>query len=223
MEKDEKRMLGCDVSRNNGANAVLDAIGSHGDIKFVIAKATEGRTYKDSMFDNNIKTAMLNNRLVGAYHYARPDNKNTPEQEALNFVNAVRPYIGKIMLALDWEDKSLKCSPSWALEWCKCVERMTGVKPLIYIQESYVQKVGAVFSGEDYGLWVAKWGDSPRVQPAWKFWALWQYTNSKGVLDLNWFNGTVEQFKKYCESSIVENEDFCECRCHYCGCCNKGE
>lgn len=217
-----KKILGCDLSKWNGANGVLDALSKYGDIKFIIAKATEGRTYKDPMFDIHMRTALVNNRLIGAYHYARPDNKNRAEEEALNFVNAVRPYIGQCLLALDWEDKALTESDStWAFKWCESVYAMTGVKPLVYVSEWYIPQMKA-FANMDFGLWVAKWDKKePIVTPTWKFWAMWQYTNEP--LDLNWFNGTTEQFRKYCVSSTVENEDICNCECHYCGCCNKGE
>lgn len=216
-----EKIRGCDLSNWNGANGVLDALSRYGDIKFIIAKATEGRTYKDPMFNIHMRTALVNNRLIGAYHFARPDNGNTPEQEALNFVNAVRPYIGQCLLALDWEDKALTQSNSqWAKRWCDSVYNMTGVKPVVYVQESYINQM-TEFMAEDYGLWVAKWGDEPKFDKNWKFWALWQYNNVP--LDLDWFNGNEEQFRKYCESSTIENEDLCDCQCHYCGCCNKGE
>lgn len=217
-----EKILGCDLSKWNGANGVLDALSQYGDIKFVIAKATEGRTYKDQMFNIHMRTALVNNRLIGAYHYARPESGNTPEQEAINYVNAVRPYIGQCLMALDWEDKALtKSNSQWALAWCKAVFAMTGVRPVVYVQESYAKNMTA-FAGECYGLWAAKWSKNPpKAEPNWPFWALWQYTNKP--FDLDWFNGSAEQFRAYCVSSTVENEDLCDCQCHYCGCCNKGE
>lgn len=218
----QKQIKGCDVSRHNGADAVHKILAQDAEIKFIIAKATEGKTYKDPTFDTHMRAALNNNRLIGAYHYARPDNGNLPAAEALNFVNAVKPYLGYCLLALDWEDKALTQSNwHWALQWCEAVEEMIGVKPLVYVQESYVQELSDL-ADNDFGLWVAKWSDKePTVKPAWPFWALWQHSNKPYDKDI--FNGSEEQYKKYCEIARDENDDFCECSCHYCGCCEQGE
>ena len=208
-------LKGCDLSRHNGANAVLNAIATDADIKFIICKATEGRGYKDPMFDNHMRAALNNNRMVGAYHYARPETGNTPAQEARTFVNAVSPYIGNCLLALDWEGDALKASPKWALEWCEEVASMTGVNPVVYVQESYVKKM-TCFKGKNFGLWVAKWSNSePQIAP-WNVWALWQYSNKP--FDLDKFNGSEAQFRMYCMSSTGQGEDVESCGNHHCGC-----
>lgn len=215
----DERIYGCDVSRHNGVNAVEVCLAKMNNIQFIIAKATEGVTYRDPMFYKHISSAEQKNKMIGAYHYARPDNGNNPVSEANNFVTAVAPYIGRCLFALDWEDKSLTESDSrWALEWCKAVYAMTGVKPVVYVQESYIKEMDA-FAGEDFGLWVAKWSETePKTSPVWNFWALWQKTNSP--FDVDVFNGSAEQYMKYCTISTVEKDE-CDCECHYCGCCNK--
>ena len=216
-------LYGCDLSHHNGANAVLNAIAQKGDIRFVICKSTEGRTYKDPTFDVNMRAAMNNSRLLGAYHYARPENGNTIEEEALNFVNAVKPYIGNCLLALDWEGEALKYNPEWALAWCEQVKLMTGVKPVIYVQESYLPKLEKPFTGSDFGIWVAKWSDkNPNVPTSLKPFVLWQYTSKP--FDLDKFNGNEEQYRKYCEVvySGDRNEDCGKCYCG-CNCCSEKE
>lgn len=215
---EKKILVGCDISRWNGGSAVRNVLRQRAEVEFFICKATEGKTYCDNMFYKNIEDAIGWDKLIGAYHYARPENGNKPEDEAANFVNAVRAYIGNILMALDWEGEAIKHDAEWARKWCDTVAEMTGVKPLVYVQETALQKMGKVFDGTDYGLWVAKWSKSAPTTGSWPFWAIWQYTNSP--FDLDKFNGDKEQFLKYCRSSTVENDpDGDEDNPHYCGCC----
>jgi hypothetical protein len=167
------------------------------DYDFVVIRATEGKTYDDVNMKEHAQNALGNNQLIGFYHYARPEN-NSAEDEAEHFVNVVRPYIGKAVLALDYEGTALNYGAEWALKWLDAVYRKTGVKPLIYLQGSQVENYQAVME-KDYGLWVAHWGvDSPSIAP-WGFYAMWQYRGYP--LDLDIFNGDAETWKAYANPS----------------------
>lgn len=219
-------MLGIDISHWNGAIETI--VKKDKSIKFAIIKATEGRTYKDSMFERNIHAAVQLGLCVGAYHYARPEN-NSPAAEAAHFVETIRKVIeprnlwGKVLLALDWEGDAVKVDPKgqWAREWCFEVYTMTGIKPVVYCSYSTVTS-GKMksFEGADNGLWVAKWGSSPAngsISP-WKFSAIWQYTNKP--YDKDKFFGNEEQWLKYCASDmdiVDEGDDHCcGCGCPFC-------
>ena len=174
---------------------------------FVIMKASEGKSFKDPRLDKFYNLIHGSddglpdsNKLYGFYHYARPE-KNDPIPEAKQFVKLVRHHAGEAMYCLDWEGVATKYPVEWILEWMSYVENETGVKPLLYVSESQVKKYQKV-AERDYGLWVAKWSTrKPNIKP-WKIWALWQYTvDHKLNLDMDYFNGTAEQFKKYCRRS----------------------
>lgn len=174
---------------------------------FVIMKASEGKSFKDPMLDRfydlihgSDDGKPDNNKLYGFYHYARPE-KNDPIPEAKQFVKLVRHHAGEAMYCLDWEGVATKYPVEWILEWMEYVENETGVKPLLYVSESHVKKYQKV-AERDYGLWVAKWSTcKPNIKP-WNIWALWQYAvDHKLNLDMDYFNGTAEQFKKYCRRS----------------------
>ena len=174
---------------------------------FVIMKASEGKSFKDPMLDKFYNLihgsddgSPDSNKLYGFYHYARPE-KNDPIPEAKQFVKLVRHHAGEAMYCLDWEGVATKYPVEWILEWMSYVENETGVKPLLYVSESQVKKYQKV-AERDYGLWVAKWSRrKPNIKP-WNIWALWQYTvDHKLNLDMDYFNGTAEQFKKYCRRS----------------------
>lgn len=184
-------LKGADISKWQGYDFNIDP---H---DFIIMKATEGMTYTDPTFSHNVDRCIVADKLIGAYHYARPEN-NTPVEEAYNFLRVVKPYIGNILLALDWEGEALNHDIAWALEWMNIVYSETGVRPVLYCSESQIKKFGVIAS-QNYGLWVAKWSDDePKVEP-WKFWALWQYTSKP--YDKDYFAGTREQFLAYCKSN----------------------
>lgn len=186
-------LRGIDVSHHNSS---INLKGND----FVIVKATEGTTFKDNKRDywrNMAEKSGIS--LHGFYHYARPE-KNNYVDEANHFVNTIAKYIpyNNTILALDWENVALKHDLSWAIGWLNTVEQMTGVKPLFYCQASYTPKIGEIYKNGN-GLWVAHYtsANKPRIG-AYPYWAIWQYTSSNGKLDKDYFNGTREQFLRYC-------------------------
>lgn len=168
---------------------------------FVIIKATEGTNYYFKECDKYVDMCRKNNIPYGLYHYARAE-KNDPATEALFFLSHCPKEHGTLY-ALDVEGDSLSNSDidSWSRLWLDTVYMLTSVRPLLYASRSELHKFRKVCEG-DYGLWVADWGTSRvgDISP-WKFWAIWQYHVNKELnLDMNMFNGSVEQFRKYCGS-----------------------
>lgn len=165
---------------------------------FVICRATYG-TSIDSKFFEHLKNCK--NELVGAYAYART-NKNW-KQCADVFINAVKKdsrFQKSMILALDIEgaDATRKNSFEWCLNFLTYVKRQTGINPVVYVQSSLCFKYKEL-ERYNFGLWVAHWTKNKRPTfLGWKFWTLWQYSDSNGKLDLDYFNGTKEQFLKYC-------------------------
>lgn len=198
-------LSGIDVSRHQRNMKDVTLIN---DFDFVIMKASEGATYRDSTL-SYYTHCLDKNTLRGFYHFGRPDNGNSAKSEASNFIGAINNYINdKTLLALDLEDKALKVPALdlWALEFAKYVYSATGKKILIYCSEAEVYrfKKCAEFG---CGLWVAKWSafkpTKKKISP-FEVWAIWQNTNNlvfSGVrVDHNYFNGKREQYLKYCEA-----------------------
>lgn len=185
-------ITGCDISNNNKRNyrAIIDAN------PFVIMKATEGKTYKDPCMKVFANYALSKGKMIGFYHFARPDNGNSALAEAENFIESVKPYIGKAIFVLDYEGAGLNLAirDKWAATWINTVKKKTGVLPLFYTSEAYlkyflkVEKTGA-------GLWVAKYSTKkPSVSP-WHFYALWQYKSYP--YDKDKFNGNKAAWAAY--------------------------
>lgn len=196
-------LYGIDISHYNFNMKNLNDINN---VDFVIMKASEGIRFRDPKMKTYL-SILQPDKLRGFYHYARPDLGNDPEDEACFFVNTVRPYINdRSIVALDVEDKALKVKglDAWCSVWAQCIEISLGFLPLIYCSAAETKRFKAT-ADLGCGLWVAKWGYKPtkkQIAP-WDFWAIWQYIvsdNFSGVqCDLDQFNGTQEQFMKYCK------------------------
>jgi lysozyme len=81
-------LRGIDVSHYQG-NIQWDKV-AQANISFACAKATEGTTYIDPMFQQNWKGMQTNNITRCAYHFARPGTdpvriKATQEQCSCNY------------------------------------------------------------------------------------------------------------------------------------------
>lgn len=212
---------GFDLSHHNGANAVNKLITHYPlDSDFFILKATEGKTYVDPYVKTFASDVFDQGKLLGFYHFCRADRGNAPASEAKNFVHVVRPYLGNCLLIADYEGESLKVGQSWLLEWCKEVQLLTGVKPLVYLQYADIKKY-SLLPENDFGLWLAKWGTNPDNVSPWYNYALWQYTNRyKGEkLDANRFNGTKDQYLLYCKTDKISLPEDGTCYCG-CSCCS---
>lgn len=178
---------------------------------FTLMKASEGSTYKDRKLDlyYNILHGSGNgrpdkDRMYGFYHFARPENMNTPEQEAANFLGLIRHHAGHAIFALDVEAGALSLTQArldkWVYEWCRIVYESVGVKPLIYCSAAETKRFPRA-AEYDCGLWVAKWSSKKPTKKEilpWKIYAIWQDGTNNGLIDSNQFNGTPEQWRAYC-------------------------
>lgn len=90
-------MEGRDLSHHN-SDAVFNSVLKDDKIGFIILKATEGKTYVDPKFRKRAEKVLESGKLLGAYHFCRPDNGNGVQEELLNFLAAidgltVRPFM----------------------------------------------------------------------------------------------------------------------------------
>lgn len=195
-------LYGTDQSKWQG-NSVTE-----GD--FIIIKATEGTGYVDPTCDAKYQINKAAGKLLGVYHFARPDLCSA-EAEAEFFVNNIKGYIKEAILVLDWEQPGTQGNVSWAKAWLDRVYKLTGVRPLIYMSASVVNSYNWSSIAKDYGLWIAGYpnaynvpnppkpsvGDMPYGIGAWALWAIWQYSSSAGTLDRNIANMDRAAWKKY--------------------------
>ena len=126
---------------------------------FVIIKATEG-TYLRQPLDPYYSDAAASGKLVGFYHFAAGQDAI---KEADYFVDYIAPYIGKALLALDWEGEAVKRGVSWAKRWLDRVCEKTGIRPIIYMNKSTALGWDWKTVAKDYRLWGAQYASYETV------------------------------------------------------------
>lgn len=201
-------LYGYDVS-------VYQSVGTGDSAKnFLIIKATEGTGYVDKSCDKHYQRAKKQGKLLGFYHFARPDlNKGTDgaKREANYFYKNCKNYFKEAIPVLDWEQPGTTGQVSWAKAWLDEIYRLSGVRPLIYMSASVVNGNNWSSISGYYGLWIAGYPnkynvknpptptvkDMPYKIGSWKFWAIWQYSSSAGTLDRDIANMDATGWKKY--------------------------
>ena len=206
-----QNVLGIDVSHHQGV-INWSLVANDGKV-FAFVKATEGYTYDDPRFIDNMNNGINAGVIMGAYHFARPDN-NSAVDEADHFVSVAGNYIGNGFLppVLDLEDPnsnthldqlfSSQALTNWVQNWMNRVEILTGVKPIIYLNSHYANYLNS--SLNVYKLWIAKPGTAPNTPPNdignWTDWEFKQYSwagsvnGISGDVDLNSYNGSTSDF-----------------------------
>lgn len=191
----EKPIKGVDVSSYQGV--VNWPLMKNAGYKFAFAKATEGINYVDAFFLKNWNSAKDNGVYIGAYHFFHPD------QDVGNQVHQFVTTMGKLRggdlpPVLDWEVPNgvpPEAQKRAALKWLQDVEKVVGMKPIIYGSPSFFQELGDLSDFSSYSLWIAHYGvDKPRIPSPWTNWLFWQ-TDDAGGLDVDLFNGTVQDLE----------------------------
>ena len=190
---------------------------------FLIIKATEGVGYVDPSCDKHYQRAKGQGKLLGVYHFARPDlNKGTDgaKREAQFFYNNCKNYIGEAIIVLDWEQSGTTGQTDWAKAWLDEVYRLATVRPLIYMSASVVNNNNWSAISGNYGLWIAGYPNAYNVKNpptptvknmpykigSWKFWAIWQYSSSAGTLDRDIANMDGTAWRKYAAKQTATQE-----------------
>lgn len=187
-------MYGMDLSHYQDS---LDL--SKGNYDFCIIKATEGIGYTDYSFYKFAEQLTKLNKLVGCYHYARPDlhgDIEGIEKEANWFIKVVEKadLIGKALLVLDWE-KPPTDNEELIKAWLKKVKDTTGVTPFIYggkYKLTKWKKLGWTILDE-YPIWGASWNSNIQYQIGMPIsrtkpvdnWIIWQYSSRCRYPDSN--------------------------------------
>lgn len=128
------------------------------DWDFAFIKVSEG-TVIDPMFDSHWISARGNTQR-GGYHFFRAFVD--PRQAAQRFIEYLNGDMGELPPVLDLESANgieKKTVVSRALTWLKEYERMTNVRPIVYISEGFIAEIELYKypDFEDYDLWLAQY------------------------------------------------------------------
>ena len=190
---------------------------------FVLVKATEGIDYTNPEFNGHAKQTLSAGKKLGVYHFIR--NDSDIKQQADYFLTVVKPYIGKAMLVLDFENTTgstiqNQAGVGLAKQWLDYVYQKTGVRAVLYTGLSCENALDwSSVVKANYGLWIAQYNNYNVVngyQPRdlygslkhWKTAVMFQYTSTgqlpgwNGALDFDVFYGDKSAWDKYAEANI---------------------
>lgn len=197
-----------DTSHHNGTRVDFDRARADGNILGVIQKATQGRTFIDPTFRSNRRKINNAGLFFGAYHFGTGSDGVA---QAEFFLDVVQPD-DRTLLVLDFEDNPT--GPSMSLEEARAfvthVNAVTGRFPGFYSGHTIKRLLGTNHDPvlSQCWLWLAQYGPTPVVPPAWNTWTMWQYTDGAhgpqphsvpGVgasCDREQFNGTQAQLER---------------------------
>lgn len=201
-------MNGIDISNwQNGIN--LDAV----PYDFIIAKATEGKTYVSPDCARQVEQARARGKLFGVYHYI---DGSGAIGEADFFIDNIKNWVGEGMLCLDWESNQNSAwgNEDYLRQVAQRVIDRTGIPPVIYVQQSRMAQVKPIADALNCALWIAQYAnmnatgyqDAPWNEGAYSC-AIRQYSSCgrlsgySGNLDLNKAYMDAAAWKKYANPS----------------------
>lgn len=183
---------GIDVSKYQG-DIDWKAIAANKKIKFAYIKATEGATYVDPRFEENISEARKHGVKVGCYHFLR--SSSTIAEQFENMKKYVRRNEQNLVPMIDvesmgkWNQQQLVDSLH---EFAVLIYEYYKVAPIIY---TYVNFYNRNLSGRftNYPLFIARYtATEPEMNDGTKY-VIWQFTERghvdgiKGNVDLSRF------------------------------------
>ena len=178
-------------------------------IEFAFIKVTEGTTgHEDNIYNlkGRVLEAQKNGVKVGYYHFARPGNVATPEEDALEEVKNVLDHVAflpkvQLPIVLDIESFSKQILWSDKLLMNRFVDtfltkiKESGVPVILYSYKSFIDDNTTPIFGS-YPLWLAAYVKNPeislpKIPNGWNEWKIWQFSDVGringyvGDIDLN--------------------------------------
>lgn len=168
------------------------------DYKFVFIKATEGETYVDNRYRENITGAKNTNLLVGAYHFFTTSVSG--DVQAKNFIATVAkedldlPPVIDLEVSKDKDPINVKNDLELMIDTLTSHYNMT---PILYVtSETYNAFIMGYF--EDCDIWIRNIVKPPSLKDK-RTWQFWQYSNRGRIdgvntyVDMNVFYGSEKE------------------------------
>ena len=182
---------------------------------FVIVQHSCGN-YVEPTFEAQVSGALRAGKSLGLYHFITGS-----DGEIETFVNGIKGYAGKAVVALDWETggglNSRWGDWNYLREFIEAIQKNLGVNPLLYASADVYNQLRDLGSETNCGLWIAQYADdnptgyqsAPWNEGAYDM-ALYQYSSTGGLpgwggdLDLDLFYGNENAWNAYAKSSLDE-------------------
>ena len=184
-----------------------DAQGRTFPVSFVYIKSTEGTSIRNRYFVNDYAQAKRQGIKVGAYHFF--SLKSTAQAQATYFLQHTLIRHDDFPPVLDVEPTDAQIKQIGGGEellrrvrqWLQMVESRTGKRPILYINQMFVNKYmqDAADIKQHYNVWIARYGEyKPDVKLVyWQLTPEGRVNGITGPVDINVFNGYQGQWEEF--------------------------
>lgn len=183
-------------------------------VSFVYIKSTEGTSVKNKYYLADYKAARKHGIHCGAYHFF--STTSPADKQARFFLKNSRFAKGDFPPVLDVEPTPSQIKKMGGAEvlfarirtWISIVKRHTGVRPILYVGQSFVNKYlpQAPDLMRDNLVWIARYGEyRPDVKLI--FWQLCpdgRVSGIRGEVDVNVFNGYRDQYNEFLQTERIK-------------------
>jgi lysozyme len=176
-------------------------------VSFIFIKSTEGTTIRNPYYRADYTAARAHGYPVGSYHFF--SHRTTGAAQAAHFLRYSKFKKGDLPPVLDLEPLPSQVQQMGGVEamwkrvrnWLEIVEKQTGMRPILYISQMFVNKYldAAPDIKHNYPVWIARYGE---YKPDIKLW-IWQLapdgrvSGIHGAVDINVFNGYGDEFTQW--------------------------
>ena len=166
-------------------------------VSFVYIKSTEGTSVRNKFYVNDYAQARKHGIRTGAYHFF--STKTSGAAQAKH----VEPSKAQIQ-QMGGPEAMFRHIRVWLDE----VERWTGVKPVLYVNQMFVNNYLADQPElkRDYRVWIARYSEyKPDVRLTyWQLCPDGRVAGIKGDVDINVFNGYQSQFDEFIANETIQ-------------------
>lgn len=182
-------------------------------VSFAYIKSTEGKSIYNKYYKNDYNKAKAAGIRVGTYHFFSTTSSAT--QQANFFLKKSCFHKGDFPPVLDVEPSHEQIAKMGGAQelfsqirtWLHIVERKTGVKPVLYISQMFVNRYLPMAPDlkHKYQFWIARYGEyKPDVKLA--YWQLapdGRVSGIHGEVDITVFNGYQSQFSDFVDKHTI--------------------
>lgn len=182
-------------------------------VSFVYIKSTEGTSVRNKFYLNDYAQARKHNIRAGAYHFF--STKTSGAAQAKHFIRNTLFREGDLPPVLDVEPSKSQIQQMGGPEamfrhirvWLSAVEQWTGVKPVLYVNQMFVNNYLSEQEGlkRDYRVWIARYSEyKPDVRLTyWQLCPDGRVAGIQGDVDINVFNGYQSQFDEFIANETI--------------------
>jgi len=186
-------------------------------VSFVYIKSTEGTTITNPYYARDYADAQRHGFRTGSYHFF--SLKSGAAEQARHFLRTASLNAGDFPPMLDVEPSAAQIQEYGGTEalsrsirtWLTLVEQSVGVRPILYVGQSFVNKYlpDAPDIMRDYRVWIARYGEyKPDVQLAiWQLSPDGRVSGIQGDVDINVFNGYNDEYEDFIDAQCIKPHD----------------